>query len=381
MNQAPQEWIETVGNILKERKLIALGNPPPFPFQELSNKLKEEWGIPDLLISFHAQKKLEHPLEGFGKSPQVLAFELTPLKGKAFWMMSETDMSELTKLCLSPKKVSKGLSDKALKEGFYLFLGASGASILNTLNPFGDLSLILDGISSLGEEEGTAFDISLEIGDKKLWGRVFCPKSFLKAFHTHFEDRPFSLDSSSIENLNVEVSLKIGNTTISSEEWGKVAVGDLVLLENCHFDPKLNEGHVSIELGNKPLFQGTYKDSQIHILEHSFYEEDIVPVMEEEEISLEDEDADKDHLWESGGSSESIVENIPPKKDSLHLRVELERLNINLEKLLSLGAEDTLELSRRPEFGVDITLNDKKVAKAEILKIGETIGLKILELE
>jgi flagellar motor switch protein FliN/FliY len=35
----------------------------------------------------------------------------------------------------------------------------------------------------------------------------------------------------------------------------------------------------------------------------------------------------------------------------------------------------------RPEQGVDITLGGKRVAKAELLKLGEASGLRILDIE
>ena len=65
----------------------------------------------------------------------------------------------------------------------------------------------------------------------------------------------------------------------------------------------------------------------------------------------------------------------------LLLTAEVGRLNISLNQLLQLKAGSLLELPMRPEQGVDIILGGKRVAKAELLKLGEATGLRILDLE
>jgi flagellar motor switch protein FliN/FliY len=47
--------------------------------------------------------------------------------------------------------------------------------------------------------------------------------------------------------------------------------------------------------------------------------------------------------------------------------------------LLHLKPGNVLELSVRPEQGVDLSIGGKKVAKAELVKLGDVLGVKILE--
>jgi flagellar motor switch protein FliN/FliY len=53
---------------------------------------------------------------------------------------------------------------------------------------------------------------------------------------------------------------------------------------------------------------------------------------------------------------------------------------MNLEKLLQLQPGNVLDLNVRPEQGVSVTLNGKRVARAELVKLGDVLGIKILHL-
>ena len=95
-------------------------------------------------------------------------------------------------------------------------------------------------------------------------------------------------------------------------------------------------------------------------------------------FSSNESETDENHLWTAeNGNVEKIfsTEEIP-----LMLSVEVGKLQINLEKLLQLSPGNVLELPVRPEQGVDLMLHGKKVAKAELIKIGEMLGVRILQL-
>ena len=68
-------------------------------------------------------------------------------------------------------------------------------------------------------------------------------------------------------------------------------------------------------------------------------------------------------------------ENIP-----LTLTVEVARVKMDLARLLSLQPGNLLELALRPEQGVSLVVGGKKVATGELVKIGEILGVKILNI-
>ena len=94
---------------------------------------------------------------------------------------------------------------------------------------------------------------------------------------------------------------------------------------------------------------------------------------------FENEDsANKEHLWApEDGAMEKLISS---KEIPLTLTVEVARMRINLEKLMQLSPGNILELPVRPEHGVDVVIGGKKVAKAELVKLGEMLGIKILQL-
>lgn len=69
------------------------------------------------------------------------------------------------------------------------------------------------------------------------------------------------------------------------------------------------------------------------------------------------------------------VEEIP-----LPVIVEVGRLQMSVKKLMELQPGNMLELDIHPESGVDLVVNGKRIAKGELLRIGEALGVRILEL-
>ncbi len=369
----PLEWIKNVADTLTQAKVIPLwGNPPPFPWHEAAEKLQEALEIKDLKISHQKTETLSDPYAGFGKDPHVLPFQLTPLSEKAYWIMSDSDVASLAKAALaSVKKPEKGFSDPKLLMGFYLFLAVSAMEALNGLKPFGDLSLSLSE-EATPPQEGLAIDILIG----PFHARIFCPSPFHTEFSNHFASRPFSIASSPLaKELEVELRLKIGSTILSTQKWDEVKVGDFVLLEHASFDPEKNKGSVTVNLNNTPLFHANYREGVLKILDYAFYYEEGVNMEKNTE----------EPLWE-GDEEQPPPDEAPIEKAvSMHeapivLTVEMGRMQMQLEKLLQLQPGNVLEISLRPELGVNITVNGKKVAKAELIKMGDVYGLKILSV-
>ncbi len=69
------------------------------------------------------------------------------------------------------------------------------------------------------------------------------------------------------------------------------------------------------------------------------------------------------------------IEDVP-----LCVVLEVGRIQMSVKKLLELQPGNMLELDIHPETGVDMVVNGKKIARGELLKIGEAIGVRIAEL-
>ena len=71
---------------------------------------------------------------------------------------------------------------------------------------------------------------------------------------------------------------------------------------------------------------------------------------------------------------------LKPTEVPVSLTVELGQLTISMEKLMQIEVGNLLDISLRPNNEVILTLNGKAIAKAELIRIGENLGVRILEL-
>jgi flagellar motor switch protein FliN/FliY len=62
------------------------------------------------------------------------------------------------------------------------------------------------------------------------------------------------------------------------------------------------------------------------------------------------------------------------------LVVEVGQIRLTMDKLLALEPGNLLDLNVRPEDGVTLIVNGKTIGKGELVRMGESIGVRILQL-
>ncbi|MBO0764029.1 MAG: type III secretion system cytoplasmic ring protein SctQ [Hyphomicrobiaceae bacterium] len=92
----------------------------------------------------------------------------------------------------------------------------------------------------------------------------------------------------------------------------------------------------------------------------------------------------REHL-ELGQMNDDVNSTPPDLVDGLDevevvLSFELGRLNVELRELKSIGPGYVFALGRDPAHAIDIVVNGRKIGKGEIVKIGETIGVRTTRL-
>jgi flagellar motor switch protein FliN/FliY len=65
---------------------------------------------------------------------------------------------------------------------------------------------------------------------------------------------------------------------------------------------------------------------------------------------------------------------------SLHLTVELGSCKMSVAEILKLGTGSIVELDRAANSPVELLVNNKAIARGEIVAIDESFGLRITEL-
>jgi len=64
----------------------------------------------------------------------------------------------------------------------------------------------------------------------------------------------------------------------------------------------------------------------------------------------------------------------------LHLTVALGRCKMSVAEVLKLGTGSIVELDRPVNHPVDLLVNDRPIARGEIVAVEESFGLRITEL-
>jgi len=410
MTLTSYDWVKKIEGALEEMKAIPLwGYPPSFPWEKFNQALAKNLEVSDFQVQYTGTEKktAEHALAGLGENPSILAFTLAPLETPFYWALPQDDAAALSSYALHPHLKAKGFSDPRLQTGFYQFLCLETVQIINQLRAFEDLNIKMHSFKSFLEKEAVCIDISIKLNQRTLRGRLIIPTELHQAFKLHFAEKKPSLLSKDIaKKTDVTLSLEAGNVTLTLGQWKQIQCGDFIILDRCSFDPKSHKGIVTIALEKTPLLKAKIKENKIKILDYALYleentdidmknpedeenhEEDTDFSSEPEESYQKEESSEEENqqnedsaLWSAKeNSSDSMEKMISTHEIPITINVEVARLRMNLEKLLELQPGNVLELDVIPDMGVDLTINGKKVARGELVKLGEILGVKILNL-
>jgi flagellar motor switch protein FliN/FliY len=390
MTAEVKPWIRRVEEAIEEAKLIPLwGAVPAFPWDEFTHALSKALALPKLALKLEKAewKKAESFLIGLGQKPHVSSLELTPLSDVAFIAISSEDLEKLTAACLTKAQEGRGFSHPDFQEGFFHFMLLEALSVSDQLKCFGDLSAKLGKPFSLHNEEGGfCYDIRIDLSGGPVRIRLICPSMFHQAFRAHFSIHKPSLTSSPLaRGVQLPIHMEIGSSSLAWEKWQSVDIGDLVILDRCSFDPDLKKGSVTLALGKTPLFRCRLKEGNLKILDYALYNEENMSDDKEfeEEVPGEGEEGSPEEAIEEPvveEVEEAPAEMLPLQEVPLTLTVEIGRLSLSLEKLMQMKPGNLLELGTPVDQDVHLTLQGKRVARGELVKIGDLLGVRVLEL-
>jgi len=244
-------WTKKVSTILEESRLIPMwGKAPLFPWESLSQLLMQGLGVPRCTLKFVGAdwKEESSLLAGLGDQPMMTSFVMTPLAPQLFWVMPKEDVEKLSKLLLDQEQ-KRSFKDPEFQKGFFRFSMLSVLKLFDELKAYPGLSLKLSS-APLPKSKAYCADVNISLENTSLSGRVICPLDFHRVFTSHFASRPFSLDAIDA-SLELLVSLRLGQVTLSLEEWSGVTSGDFVILDQCHYHPATKQGSLLLTLGTK----------------------------------------------------------------------------------------------------------------------------------
>ena len=432
------DWVREIKPDLKKLDSIPLtGAAPPFPWDDFSARLARSFDREGLTIQPGeiTWRDKDHLYEGLGDSPCPLIFSVPPLRGQVAWVMPTQEMSILAALLLTNESHPLSLHDRTLSESFYHFLALEVLYNLTQVSFDKSLSPILTNQTSLPLQDSLCWDISLRLQDHTVWGRLIISPEFRRAWIEHFAQRqePTALTQQMTQLVEVTVHLEAGKTHLTLAEWQSTQLGDFIILDSCSLDSERLDGRVMLTINGKQAFRAKLKDETLKILELPLLHEVDTPMAkqsddeddfsdldlnEDDDEDLEDEDLfsdadeDDDDLFtddeeleteeevdeapeveeeattettptaakEEAPAPETKKSPLSPENIPVTLIVEVGQVQMTMEQLLKLEPGNLLDINLHPENGVDLTINGRLVGRGELIRIGEAIGVRVLQL-
>lgn len=360
--------LKTIENALgKMENLPSTTTALPFPWEEFSKELAKTFEQKSCKVTHHKTNETDEALEGMGQAPFIEPLVLSPVPETFFLIIPQKTQKELTAILLG-----KGLSDSTIEEGFMKFTILNLLETFNRLAPFGNLFASLADEAPL-PEKAKSMDISIQFDEKTVWVRIIVPAEAETSFQTFFTaEKPSFLESPEIAALPLSLSLEVGTTEITSEEWSQIKVGDFLLLDRCSYDFENGKGTAQLCLESSPLFTLRIKESETKILQHAFAEES-PPIENLSEPSSEKEE--EKPLW----SAENGGEKSPPDAPFLTLHAEMARIEMPVSKIVALKPEESIDFGINFTTTIFLSTKGKRVAKAELIQLGDVIGVRLLK--
>ena len=440
---ASYDWIREIKPELKALDDSPLtGASPPFPWEQLASHLAQSFEREQIMITpGEIQWRSKDLLyEGLGDTPYPLVFAIPTLQGTACWVMPEQEMAVLETLLLTKETHPITFQDRELSEAFYRFLALEVLFHMSQISFDKTIAPILTGQNILPQENALCWDISATIQGQVLWGRLIISSDLRRSWVEHFTRQSSVLSQKMTQLIEPVIHLEIGKVSLNFDEWSQVNAGDYLLLDTCTLDPETLSGRLALTINGKLAFRAKLKDKNVKILEFPLYHEVNTPMAKHDEddededfddfddltveddhtqleeddhteidtdLDLEDETDDFFDSDEEIEEKETAVEAPPkqavPSEDNketvatplkteektksfsikqipLDIVVEIGRIQMSMEKVIALEPGNLLELNLHPEDGVDLVINGKTVGKGELIRIGEALGVRILEL-
>jgi flagellar motor switch protein FliN/FliY len=377
MNEAPYFWIRKISSHLREYDTVPLfGSAPPFDWDHLSSTLAARLGVQDFTIRKGGQqwRASEDLKDGLGDHILTYPVKIGPLSGSAFWMMTRENIGKLTAWMMNGQIKTKPLSSEILTEGFYRYLILQMLDCASVEGPLQQLSVTLSDASPVPETDAFCIDIEIEFNKQSCWGRLVIDPALQRSWQEHFSEPGAEYIPTKIAQITeLTAGIKIGAVRLKSKEWKLLKPGDFVPLDTGTYHPRKETGAAYLTVGKTPLFQVKVKHNKIQLIDYAFmYEEEMNKHHEEPEAFTEQGEAEQFPAAEE--------ETVTLKELPVNLVVEISRLRITLEKLIQLVPGNMIELPIKPDQPVHLTINDQLVGKAELVHLGETLGIRILEI-
>lgn len=415
ITKEPFGWLRYIEKTLVDLDEIPLlGHVPPFDWKGLTVHLKELLQITDLEITPHnwSWQNAEQLGENSHLEKLDLKIAALPIQGHVSLFIGNTDVNSLVSWIVQHKAGSNLLVSSTFSEGLIYFVATE---ILHKIQPFkcfDGLMLRLISGEAFSNTRALVQDISIKAYKEELNCRLVIPETFRRNWLRHFFKKPTSLSTGLSHALELPCSLDLARFSLSMKEWKKISVGDFIPLTHVNADLKHNSASVYFSVSGQPLFRVRIKNNGFKILEQPIYQEDSINMDHDHDDLLSEisdlererrksldpipEEMDSDDSHHSDNVDEDDFDSLAEEKPiavqteksalykietiPMNVVVEVARFKMSCEKLLHIKPGNLIELNVSLERPVDLVVNGKKIATGELVRIGESLGVQILDI-
>lgn len=390
------DWLTYVEKALLECDHIPLmGEVPAFDFNALESSLKNVLGLKDLTVAIEKFQWVNaSALEDYQSHEMTfLNFSILPIEGKVSACLAPKDVKTLVHWVVHQKTMEEELAPSQFEQGLISYVSTLSLACLQSHPFFEGFLLRYLPLKMAPSTRCLCMDVTLTSSKEKLALKLFIPERFRKNWLAHFLQRPSALSHQKLNATPVELSLELGQFFRSIESFKQIQPGDFIPVPSIQVDPHTHTGSLNLCLDHKPLFRIRLKDKGFKILEQTYFPKE-TPMNDDEfsddlsssnyseqnEASLEDEMdfSEEKEAQKASHSPEVTLEKI--SQVALNVSVELSRFQMTCEKLMQLKPGNLLELDIPFEKPVDLVVQNKVVAQGELIRVGETVGVRILNI-
>lgn len=313
---------------------IPLLKGDPFSFEELSKALHSSLEK-KIIISKHSAKwETADTTRPFIQT--CLSFP--PLIGNVYFLLEKKDQKNIVEALLQEE-----IESKELQEDFYTYTLLKALKELCKINPFQKLSSKIIENVQMEVEAYLSLTIKISIENTIFFAKIAITPDFRRSWNEYFSQKDPIYMKSMKQTIHLPLRPVIGAVALDQEELKNISSGDFISLD---IPIDKDSCHVQFFLEQEPLFQASLQKTNFKILKNI---------------------------------EEKTMENLLDKEE--FLTIELDKISMSLEKILSLQEGNILELSTSLDSPLNICHRGKTIAKGELSQIGEHIGIRILKVE
>jgi flagellar motor switch protein FliN/FliY len=419
-NLTPSSWLPYISKAIIEAEEIPLIQPLKISTDQLAKNLSSIFQTDNILLDLGEFRFRGHDdiLSDMGTDVEVLHTSLPPLEGNISVVFDSKDFKRLINLSMNIENshLTQDIID-AYRDYFFIKL----MNCIESSTQLSNLSIKLASKKPLDTEAMLTLDGVLKISNNPFAFRLALSpllRKSLKEYQLKEKFKPSNIPP----HIPIDLSCSIGKVVLSLQEWQTVNEGDFIIVDSFGFDPYTKKGNLILSYKHNVLFHGELSESKVKISSNTvrsmeadsmandpsknqetheqekdssfflgededFFQEDeeLTHLLNEAQTKTHTNSDESEQVGTAKEENHDIVKAESKKPLSsqdipINIKIEIAHLTLTAKELLEIQPGNEFSLGRDVDSHVDLVVSGKCIAKAELIKIGDVLGVRILSL-